>query len=242
MLGRRPLAVVVALVVGLTLLSGCQPGKVGARCRTADFGDDGGHWVLQCRKGRWVRMITKQHAAAFILSAQQSSGLAAAGNPTGGTSSGVTPSGGVPAGSPAPIDATLPSGDDYPAAWRDAPISSVFDSWGYPNRQCTSFVAWRLSTRNGARLAITAGDAGTWDEALAPYYRVDAVPAVGAVAHWNPNESSGGLTAGPVGHVGWVQAVHPDGSVTVEQYNPGSDGRYVQYRTRAGRYIHVRDL
>lgn len=186
-------------------------------------------------------MMTKQQAAAFILATQANSGRATTGAPAGGASGG-TPSGGVPAGSPAPSDATPPAGDDYPPAWRDAPISSVYDSWGYPNRQCTSFVAWRLSARNGTRLAITAGDAGTWDEALAPYYRVDALPAVGAVAHWNPNESSGGLTAGPAGHVGWVQAVHPDGSVTVEQYNLGSDGRYVQYRTRALRYIHVRDL
>ena len=71
---------------------------------------------------------------------------------------------------------------------------------------------------------------------------VNGTPTVGAIAQWNENESYGGLGAGPLGHLGWVEAVYADGSVMIEQYNLGSDGAYVQMHTRAPRYIHVRDL
>jgi hypothetical protein len=39
------------------VLSGCQVARAGARCRTTDFGRDN-TYVLQCRKGRWVRIMT----------------------------------------------------------------------------------------------------------------------------------------------------------------------------------------
>jgi len=224
MLGRRLMVAFVAFAVLTTVTTACQPGRVGARCRTTDFGDDGGAWVLQCRNGRWVRLATKQQVAAGVLAATASAGSSS--GSVGPTLSNATPA----------------ANDDYPAAWRDAPQDSLFDPWGYPNRQCTSFVAWRLSNANRATLPVRPGDAGTWDDVLAPYVRIDATPAVGAIAHWNPGEAFGGLVAGPIGHIGWVQAVHPDGSVTVEQYNLGADGRYVQFRTRAPRYLHVKDL
>lgn len=211
----RAAAVLVTVAVTM-LVTACQPARVGARCRTTDFGDDGRDWVLQCRNGRWVRMMTKHQAATIILAARQQPAARAAGDPA--------------------------PNDDYPAAWRNPAQNAVYDTWGYPNRQCTSFVAWRLSDRNRATMPVRPGDAGGWDDAFAPYVPVDATPAVGAIAHWNPNESYGGLGAGPIGHVAWVQAVHADGSVTVEQYNLGSDGTYSQFRTRAPRYIHVKDL
>jgi surface antigen len=219
MLGRRTTAVLAALVVVATLVTGCQPARAGARCRTTDWGDDGRDWVLQCRNGRWVRALTKQDAAKILLAARP----AAATPPTDA------------AGNPYP-------NDDYPAQWRNVAQDSVFDSWGYPNRQCTSFVAWRLANTNRATLPVRPGDAGQWDDVLRSHVVVDERPAVGAIAQWNENESFGGLGAGPIGHVAWVQAVHADGSVTVEQYNLGSDGTYVQFRTRAPRYIHVKDL
>lgn len=210
-------------VVLATTLAGCQPARAGARCRTADFGDDGAHWVLQCSKGRWRRLVTKQQVAAIVLAAEAAKQA-------------TTP---VPVGPDAVVAGTADARDDYPAAWRDAPIDATFDWWGFPNRQCTSFVAYRLASRSAKRLPVAVGDARVWDDLLAPYARIDGSPAVGAVAHWDANESAGGVTAGPLGHVGWVQAVYADGSALVEQYNLGNDGRYVQYRTRAGRYIHL---
>lgn len=222
----------VTLLVLATVLTGCQPGKVGARCRTTDFGDDGRDWVLQCRKGRWARLMTKQQAAQILLA------------PKGPAGAGAAPAQPAPVGRVTASPGAEPApNDDYPTAWRNAGQDSLFDNWGFPNRQCTSFVAWRLATANQVKLPVAPGDAGVWDDRLAPFAVIDSVPAVGAIAHWNPNESFGGLGAGPLGHVGWVQAVYPDGSVTVEQYNLGSDGRYVQFHhTRAPRYIHLRDL
>lgn len=215
-----------AVLVATTLLVGvaCQPARLGARCATTSLGDDGAHWILQCRKGRWQRALTKQQALQFYVAVQAQQSASA-----GGASAVVS-------------DVAPPPNDDYPAQHRDAPMNTLFDRYGFPNRQCTAFVAWRLSNTNRVDLPVPPGDATTWDDRLAPYAAVDARPAVGAIAHWNANESFGGLGAGPLGHVAWVQAVHPDGSVTIEQYNLGDEGRYLQMRTRAPRYIHLRDL
>jgi len=43
-------------------------------------------------------------------------------------------------------------GDDYPAKWKDVPQDSMFDDWGMYNRECVSFVAWRLYSQNGYSL------------------------------------------------------------------------------------------
>src|SRR6188768_1010809 len=59
--------VVGVLVIGLLALGGCQKARLGARCRTTDWGDDGGAWVLKCEKGRWKKAITKQQAAQILL-------------------------------------------------------------------------------------------------------------------------------------------------------------------------------
>lgn len=212
----------MAVVVSATL-AGCQPAQPGGRCDTADFGDDGAHWVLECRGGRWRWLITKKQVVELVIAAEAAKQAAASAS----------------TGPDAVIAGAAALRDDYPASWRDAPMDAAFDWWGFPNRQCTSFVAFRLAASAGKRFPVAVGDAHQWDDRLAPYVRVDATPAVGAIAHWNANESAGGLTAGPLGHVGWVQAVYADGSALVEQYNLGNDGRYVQYRTRAARYIHL---
>jgi len=55
----------------------------------------------------------------------------------------------------APAHATT---DDYPAEWRTAPLDAKRDTWGFPTRECTSFVAWRMHGRNHVDLP-TLGDA-----------------------------------------------------------------------------------
>src|SRR5207302_4721318 len=35
--------------------------------------------------------------------------------------------------------------DDYPASLRNAAQDSLVDPWGFYNRECTSFAAWRLA-------------------------------------------------------------------------------------------------
>src|SRR5205807_6129107 len=133
---------------------------------------------------------------------------------------------------------------DDPIEWRSAPIGAVRDTWQYPNRQCTSFVAWRLHSRNGFEMPIGIGNANTWDDYfLARGYRVDVSPAVGAIAQTD---------AGEVGHVAWVEAVGR-GTVTVEDYNfaveldPQGKPVFGTYHVRVLPttdfvYVHVKDL
>ncbi len=61
MLRRRTAAAV--LVFGLVALglTGCQTAKAGQRCRGNGYAQDR-TYVLQCKKGRWVRTITKAAA------------------------------------------------------------------------------------------------------------------------------------------------------------------------------------
>ena len=68
----RFLRYLAILFVLSTLASGCQSGvKAGARCRTADFGDDGAY-VLRCVRGRWTRVATKTQVAQLLLAVLRS--------------------------------------------------------------------------------------------------------------------------------------------------------------------------
>ena len=118
---------------------------------------------------------------------------------------------------------------------------SIGDQWGFVLRNCTSFVAWRLQERN--RMAGFAndfrgahwGDATNWDDVARELgYRVDSVPAIGAVAQTD---------AGRVGHVAWVSAIGP-GTVTVEEYNHALPGGYGSRTLPVGtfRYLHLDDV
>lgn len=143
--------------------------------------------------------------------------------------------------SPALSQPASASTDDYPAKWKNIPIDSTLDDWGMYNRQCTSFVAWRLSARNGFDMPFHA-DANKWSGiARGMGYRVDSVPAVGAVA-----------TSG--NHVAWVESVDSaTGTITVEEYNKvdsngdgiyANDGTYTQRTVPANsfQYIHFKDI
>ena len=117
----------------------------------------------------------------------------------------------------------------------------LYDTWGYNYRNCTSWVAWRLSTNNGYTMPRAIGDASAWGGYFSSHgVAVNSTPAVGAIA-W---ESGGD-------HVAYVEAVSGS-SVTISEYNehyyPGNttegDGLY-ETRTVASsafEYIHVKDL
>ncbi|MDY7542551.1 MULTISPECIES: cell wall-binding repeat-containing protein [unclassified Cryobacterium] len=127
--------------------------------------------------------------------------------------------------------------DDYPAQWKNAPIDSTFDTWLEYNRECTSFVAWRLHSRNGFEMPFHNDATGWADDARARGYTVDMNPTVGAVAWW------------AYGHLAWVESVNPGGTVTVEAYNwrtvtGGHDGAYHESTYSASApsgYIHFKD-
>jgi surface antigen len=118
---------------------------------------------------------------------------------------------------------------------------SIGDPWGFVLRNCTSFVAWRLHERNEMSDFSNSlggerwGNANNWDDVARRLgYRVDRVPAIGAVAQTDE---------GRVGHVAWVSAIGP-GTVTVEEYNRGVQGGYSTRTVPVGdfRYLHLADI
>ena len=141
---------------------------------------------------------------------------------------------------PFPVHAEGPEGDDYPEELKEAGKDSLVDPWNFYNRECVSFVAWRLNDRNGLAFdnhygGVLWGNAENWnDAARAIGLTVDDEPAVGAVAYWESGW----------GHVAWVCAVE-DGRVFVEEYNWDSSGMYrmrsVEDAPPDG-YIHILDL
>jgi surface antigen len=126
--------------------------------------------------------------------------------------------------------------DDYPAKWKNVPRDSLFDSWGEYNRECTSWVAWRLHGHNQFEMPFHA-NANDWGaKAKALGYTVNMSPAVGSVAWWDTSTRS---------HVAWVEAVNPNNTVEIEEYNMGSTGKYDETTIPTSSvtgYIHFQDL
>ncbi|CYU76755.1 surface antigen [Streptococcus suis] len=120
-------------------------------------------------------------------------------------------------------------GDDYPYTVVDA-----VDPWRLYTRQCTSFVAFRLSKVNGFEIPPAYGNADVWGyRAQREGYRVDMSPAVGSVAWWTS----------PM-HVAWVSSIQGD-MVEIEEYNYGARytyGRRMIHKNSVSGYIHFKDL
>ncbi|MGK3968425.1 CHAP domain-containing protein [Sorangium sp. So ce1667] len=127
----------------------------------------------------------------------------------------------------------------YPYAGRSP---SEVDPWRFYMRECTSFAAWKMNQLgvdfsnymvgpNG--VAGHFGNASHWAEnARTIGYTVDHTPAVNAIAHWNS------------GHVAVVDAVNPDGTIVVEEYNWAHPHAYGTRTISAGApsdYLHVAD-
>ncbi len=130
--------------------------------------------------------------------------------------------------------------DDYPTKWRDIPMDSVLDDWNMYNRECTSFVAWRLAVRNGFNIPFNA-DASKWATiAEEKGYPINTTPGIGSVGYKG-------------NHVAWVEAVTGD-KVTVEEYNNvdsnqngiyGDDGTYSSRTVPSSSFsgfIHFKDI
>ena len=128
---------------------------------------------------------------------------------------------------PAPVTATV-AVDDYPSNLKSAAQDSRVDPWNFYNRECTSFVAWRLNHDVGIAFhnwyqGHHWGDAAIWKRAaLDSGVPVDGVAQRGAIAWWaqgSPGSSSG--------HVAWVIGV-TSSSITIEEYNYATRGGYGQ--------------
>jgi len=113
-----------------------------------------------------------------------------------------------------------PSGmkDDYPYRGQ----TSGIDPWHFYKGQCTSFVAWRLNSRNHIQFTNGYkgqhfGNANSWDNAArAAGISVTSTPRVGDVAQSN---------AGSFGHVAVVARVNAS-TVVVEEYNYAHPNHY----------------
>ncbi|QLQ11515.1 MAG: CHAP domain-containing protein [Nocardioidaceae bacterium] len=141
-----------------------------------------------------------------------------------------------------------PGTDDYPAKLKNARQDALVDPWLFYNRQCTSFVAWRLNNDNGVDFdnyygGIRWSNASNWKNAATKVgVKVDNVPVVGAVAWW-----AAGTPGSSRGHVAWVMDVTSNG-IVIEEYNWAKVGGYGT-RTLAKNdskypsgFIHVSDL
>jgi surface antigen len=122
--------------------------------------------------------------------------------------------------------------------WTDA-HGNGFSAYGYAYRNCTDYVAWKLSTTNGFHDYRGLGNAVSWAAtARARGYAVNHVPARGAVAWW------GGEMFGGFGHVAWVVR-REAGSVKIAEYNHAGNGRFDLRDIAPGAadaYIHFKDL
>jgi len=137
--------------------------------------------------------------------------------------------------------------DDYPARLRNAPQDSLVDPWRFYNRECTSFVAWRLNSENLVAFddfwrGAHWGNASNWRAAARSLsIPVDDNPTRGAVAWW-----AAGSAGSSRGHVAWVQTVG-GGAITIEEYNYLHAGKY-DTRTISSSsslwpsgFIHIKD-
>jgi len=122
--------------------------------------------------------------------------------------------------------------DDYPAVWRNAAPDTLVDSWGEFNRECTSFAAFRLSSRNGFTMPFHDNATNWGPDASSRGYPVDMKPAVGSIAWWSS------------GHVAWVEEVNGS-NVTIEEYNFNFTHNYSERTIAASSvsgYIHFNDI
>jgi surface antigen len=116
--------------------------------------------------------------------------------------------------------------DDYPANLKSAAQDSLVDPWNFYNRECTSFVAWRLNNDAGIKfhnyyLGPHWGDASHWKTAaVSAGITVDDNPTVGAIAWW-----ASGSAGSSRGHVAWVRTVSST-AISIEEYNYLRRGYY----------------
>lgn len=130
--------------------------------------------------------------------------------------------------------AAFAGSDDYPSKWKNPAMDTVVDDWREYNRECTSFVAFRLSTRNGYDMPWHDNAINWADDAHDRGVPVDHSPAVGAVAYFS------------YGHVAWVESVSSDKkTVHIEEYNYDYHGHYNQRDVAVSSgvtFIHFADI
>jgi surface antigen len=128
------------------------------------------------------------------------------------------------------------NGNDYPAKLANAPTDSFADPWGAGNRECTSYVAWKVyeTWHDMPYWTGAQSNALNWGKlAKAAGFLVDTTPTIGSVAVFQPGWTAqivGATTTTTftqntaTGHVAWVEAIDND-TITVSEYN-GTNGTF----------------
>lgn len=121
---------------------------------------------------------------------------------------------------------------DYPLKLRQLPKDAVGTQYNLYSRECVDYNAFRIDhdgvgvgfPRWGGRISEGLGGvAYKWiSNARKDGIRVDHTPTVGSTLAWDKS----GRDHRAFGHVAYVEAVLPDGSVIVSQYNNGGTGKY----------------
>lgn len=124
-------------------------------------------------------------------------------------------------------------GDDYPAKWKNAPQDSMVDDWGYYNRECVSFAAWRCHQMGvNPSLFSHLGNGNQWaGKATAKGVPVDHTPHPGDIAEFEPGSAA-------VNHAAYVRSVHGN-MVHLENYNSYTNpGHYFEWDLPASSVSH----
>lgn len=121
-----------------------------------------------------------------------------------------------------------PGHGGYPSKWANAPQDSMVDNWGMYNRECVSYAAWKVYQTYGSMPYWGGrGNANQWPgDAQSAGIATGSTPRANTVAIWN---------VGAFGHAMWVEAVNPDGSIYVSQYNYDYQGHYSEMLVSASK-------
>ena len=168
----------------------------------------------------YQQLSVQRNAQISQLQAQQAAELAARARQVGGyTASSDGSNGG------------------YPSLWANAPMNSYIDDWGMYSRQCVSYVAFKVANTYGNMPNWGGiGNANEWPRnarngARMPGGRViptGTTPKVGSV---------GVVSSGQYGHVAWVEAVNPNGTIRISHYNVNWTGNYAVWDNLSPSYF-----
>ena len=168
----------------------------------------------------YQQLSAQRNAQISQLQAQQAAELAARARQVGGyTASSDGSNGG------------------YPSKWANAPMNSYIDDWGMYSRQCVSYVAFKVANTYGNMPKWGGiGNANEWPRnarngARMPGDRAiptGTTPKVGSV---------GVVSSGQYGHVAWVEAVNPNGTIRISHYNVNWTGNYAVWDNLSPSYF-----
>ncbi|HUB93069.1 MAG TPA: CHAP domain-containing protein [Verrucomicrobiae bacterium] len=168
----------------------------------------------QSQQATYNAQIQANNAQISQLEVEQAAENAKLGN---GLVSTGTCGGGYPAQAQSPVGGYW--GCNYPQ-------DNTLDNWGMYNRECVSYTAFKVYQTYGYMPYWGgSGNAIQWiGDAKNAGIPTSHTPKVHSVAIWN---------VGPDGHAMWVEAVNPDGSIFVSQYNYSYNGTYSEMTVSA---------